>query len=72
MHLSKFEKQHFAQFRHIFFDENGKVRPRPQRSKIPRTTQTKRMYAKTGKLVPLKKWARESDEQIVADWRKAK
>jgi hypothetical protein len=72
VNLSKFEKQSFSQIRPVLLDENGKVRVRPQRSKIPRTTQVKRLYAKTGKLVPLRKWAKESDETVAHDWLKAK
>lgn len=72
MHLSKFEKQCFTQIRPVLLDENGKVRVRPQRSKIPRTTQIKRLYAKSGKLVPMKKWAKESDETVASAWLAAK
>jgi hypothetical protein len=72
MNLSKFEKQQIAQIHFVILDENGKVRQRPQRSKIPRTTQVKRLYARSGKLAPMKRWAKESDEQVVADWRGAK
>lgn len=68
MHLSKFEKQFFTQMPPAPLPGNGK----PQRSKIPRTTQAKRLHAKSGKLMPMKKWAKESDEQIAADWRAAK
>jgi len=72
MQLSKFEKQSFTQIRPVFLGEDGKVRVRPQRQKIPRTTQVKRLYAKSGKLMPLRKWAKESDEQIALDWSKEK
>lgn len=63
MNLSKFEKQHFAHMPSAPLPGNGN----PQRNKIPRTTQVKRLHAKSGKLAPMKKWAHEHGE-LAAEW----
>lgn len=67
--LSKFQKLQYAGLRSTPFDlpKNG----HPPRRKIPRTTEVKRLYAKSGKLLPLKKWAAEYGD-IAGEWAAAK